>query len=279
MKGLIIKTISGEYSVKLENGEVVVCKPLGIFRHKKINPKIGDVVIVKDNVIIDIIKRKNELIRPNCANVDKVFIVTSVLEPSLNLNLLDRIICQVEYCNIESVLIFTKLDLVKENDLGSYYKIFDYYKSLGYKVYISSHDCDEIKKEIDNSICVVAGQSGVGKSTLINLFDNFNIKTDAISKALGRGKHTTRCSELLSVGSGYIADTPGFGTLDLEMDIVSLSQSFREFFQTKCRFNPCTHQNEPNCEVKNKVLNNEILKSRYDNYKLFVNEIINKKKY
>lgn len=273
MQGLIVKIISGDYIVKIDN-ELINCKPLGVFRHKKITPKVGDIVKVKDNTIIEINKRKNELIRPVVANIDKVFIVTSLVEPDLNLNLLDRIICQAEYSNIEIVLVFTKIDLV---DSTKFNNIFDYYKNLGYKIYLSPKDTEEIKKEINNCICVVAGQSGVGKSTLINLFDNFNIKTDAISKALGRGKHTTRCSELLSVGNGYIADTPGFGTVDLDMDLVSLSQTFKEFFDCKCKYNPCLHLNEPNCLVKEKVKNEEILKSRYDNYLSYVNEIKNKK--
>lgn len=273
MQGLIIKIISGDYIVKV-NEEFINCKPLGIFRHKKITPKVGDIVTVKDNTIIEIQKRKNELTRPVVANIDKVFIVTSLIEPNLNLNLLDRIICQAEYANIEIILIFTKVDLVDES---TFRYIFDYYQKIGYKVYLSNKDIDAIKKEIDNCVCVVAGQSGVGKSTLINLFDNFNIKTDEISKALGRGKHTTRCSELLKVGNGYIADTPGFGLVDLDMDLVSLSQSFVEFFDCKCKFNPCLHINEPHCVVKEKVENKEILKSRYDNFLTFVNEIKNKK--
>lgn len=273
MQGLIIKIISGDYFVKTDN-EIIKCKPLGIFRHKKITPKVGDNVIIEDNVITEIFKRKNELIRPVVANIDKVFIVTSLVEPDLNLNLLDRIICQAEYNNVEAVLVFTKVDLT---DVNKFEYVFNYYKSIGYRIYCAPTDYELIKKEIDNNICVVAGQSGVGKSTLINLFDNFNIKTDEISKALGRGKHTTRCSELLQVGSGYIADTPGFGTVDLEMDLVSLSQSFVEFFNCDCKYNPCLHINEPHCMVKQKVENKEILKSRYDNYLDFYNEIKNKK--
>ena len=273
MQGLIIKIISGDYFVNV-NDEVIKCKPLGVFRHKKITPKVGDIVEVEDNTITKIQDRKNELIRPVVANIDKVFIVTSLVEPDLNLNLLDRIICQAEYNNIEIVLVFTKVDLTDPN---KYNNIFEYYKSLDYKIYLAPTDYELIKKEIDNNVCVVAGQSGVGKSTLINLFDNFNIKTDEISKALGRGKHTTRCSELLKVESGYIADTPGFGMVDLDMDLVSLSQSFKEFFDCKCKFNPCLHLNEPHCSVKEKVQNNEILKSRYDNYLDFVEEIKKKK--
>jgi len=273
MQGLIIKIISGDYFVKV-NEEIIKCKPLGVFRHKKVTPKVGDIVEVEENTITKIQERKNELIRPVVANIDKVFIVTSLVEPDLNLNLLDRIICQAEYNNIEIVLVFTKVDLT---DANKYNNIFEYYKSLGYRIYLAPNDFELIKKEIDNNVCVVAGQSGVGKSTLINLFDNFNIKTDEISKALGRGKHTTRCSELLTVGNGYIADTPGFGMVDLDMDLVSLSQSFKEFFECKCKFNPCLHLNEPHCQVKEKIDNNEILKSRYDNYLDFVQEIKNKK--
>ena len=273
MQGLIIKIISGDYFVKV-NEETIKCKPLGVFRHKKVTPKVGDIVEVEDNTITKIKERKNELIRPVVANIDKVFIVTSLVEPDLNLNLLDRIICQAEYNNIEIILVFTKVDLTDPNKYNS---IFEYYKSLDYRIYLAPNDFEFIKQEINDNVCVVAGQSGVGKSTLINLFDNFNIKTDEISKALGRGKHTTRCSELLQVGSGYIADTPGFGMVDLDMDLVSLSQSFKEFFECKCKFNPCLHLNEPHCQVKEKVNNNEILKSRYDNYLDFVEEIKKKK--
>ena len=273
MQGLIIKIISGDYFVKTDK-EIIKCKPLGVFRHKKLTPKVGDIVFVNDNTIVEIKKRINELIRPVVANVDKVIIVTSLVEPDLNLHLLDRIICQAEYNNIEIILVFSKADLV---DINNYNHIFNYYKKIGYKVYLSPNDYELIKEEINDNVCVVAGQSGVGKSTLINLFDNFNIKTDEISKALGRGKHTTRCSELLQVGTGYIADTPGFGTVDLDMDVVTLSQTFIEFFECKCKFNPCTHLNEPHCSVKEKVENNEILKSRYENYLDFVKEIKNKK--
>lgn len=273
MKGIIVKIISGDYFVKI-NDELIKCKPLGVFRHNKISPKIGDNVIVENNIITKIEPRKNELIRPVVANVDKVFIVTSLIEPDLNLNLLDRILCQVEYNNIQAILIFTKADLV---DINKFNTIIEYYKTLDYKVYLSPNEYQLIKEEINNNICVVAGQSGVGKSTLINLFDEFNIKTDAISKSLGRGKHTTRCSELLPVNNGYIADTPGFGMVDLDMDLVSLSQTFKEFFECKCKYNTCLHLNEPSCQVKEKIKDGLILQSRYDNYLSFVEEIKKKK--
>ncbi len=272
-QGRIIKSMSGEYTIKLDK-EQIICKPLGIFRHKKITPKVGDIVIIEDKSIISINKRKNELIRPPVANIDKVFIVTSLIQPDLNLNLLDKLICEMEYLDVNIVLIFSKEDLI---DKSSFLDVTSYYENLGYPVYFTPHDVMEIKNEINNNICVVAGQSGVGKSTLINLFDQFFLKTDEISKSLGRGKHTTRHVELLPVGNGWIADTPGFGTLDLDMDIVTLSHSFREFFQRKCKFHGCTHINEPGCQVKEDVLNGKIRKSRYDNYLSFVQEIKNKK--
>ena len=269
MQGLIIKIISGDYFVKV-NEEIIKCKPLGVFRHKKVTPKVGDIVEVEENTITKIQERKNELIRPVVANIDKVFIVTSLVEPDLNLNLLDRIICQAEYNNIEIVLVFTKVDLT---DANKYNNIFEYYKSLGYRIYLAPNDFELIKKEIDNNVCVVAGQSGVGKSTLINLFDNFNIKTDEISKALGRGKHTTRHVELYSVFDGLVVDTPGFSALDLsDLTNIDIRDNMKEMFDNLdyCKYRDCMHIKEDNCYIKYLVDKNEIMKSRYDNYLSFL---------
>ena len=275
MEGLITKLISGEYTCLLSNGEERVCKPIGLFRLNKTSPKVGDKVVVEDNTITSLRIRKNELIRPSVANVDKAFIITSLVEPDLNLNLLDRLIASIEYNNIAPILLFSKVDLVK--NLSEYEHIFTYYKKIGYKVYLLPTEKDLIKEELKSSISVLVGQSGVGKSTMLNLFSNLNLKTEAISKALGRGKHTTRHTELLSVCGGYVADTPGFGSLDIEMDEVSLSHNFKEFFETKCRFNGCLHLDEPGCMVKEKVENGEILKSRYDNYLQLIKELRDKK--
>ena len=252
MEGLIIKSISGEYDC-LVNNEIITTKPLGIFRHKNISPKVGDKVIIEKGMISKILPRKNDLIRPFVANVSKA------------------LIANVEYNDIEAVLIFSKVDLVK--DFKEYENILSYYKNIGYKVYLLPSEAAMIKEEIQDNICVLAGQSGVGKSTFVNLLSNLNIKTDSISKALGRGKHTTRHTELLQIENGWIADTPGFCTLDLDMTEVDLSHSFKEFFETKCKFNGCLHLNEPGCNVKAKVENNEILKSRYENYLAFIKEI------
>ena len=272
--GLIIKSISGEYVVEVDGAEYT-CKPIGLFRYKKITPRVGDKCIIGyvDGawVIKDIKKRKNELVRPVVANIDKVIIVTSLTEPDLNLNLLDRLICQVEYSDIPIVLVFSKADLVNIDD---YKEIIEYYKSIGYKVYTTPSEVTKLKQEFNDCICVLAGQSGVGKSNLINNLDlGINLKTGEISNALGRGKHTTRHTELYRIGSGYLADTPGFGALDLEMDEATLSQTFKEFFKLRCKYNPCYHLAEPGCKIKEEVDNGHILKSRYDNYLLFLKEI------
>lgn len=284
-EGKIIKSISGEYTIETSDSKIV-CKPRGIFRYKGMTPKVGDNVLVNEETksILEIKPRKNDLIRPVIANVDKAFLVFSVKEPELNLNLLDRMLAIIEFNNIEPIIIFTKLDLLE--DAKYYNSIKEYYKKIGYKVYESSKEYlpTEVLPEIEGNLCVLAGQSGVGKSTLLNNFDSsLTLKTNEISKALGRGKHTTRHVELMAISCGYLADTPGFGTVDFtEMEVVDLSQSFREFFDLvkNCKFSQCLHINEPNCEVKRKVESGEILKSRYENYLLFAKEIATyKKKY
>jgi|SRR5690554_1067849 len=275
MQGVIIKSISGEYIVHTSEGNIVT-KPLGIFRHRNVSPKVGDNVIVEDRMITEILPRKNDLTRPNVANVDKIFILTSFTEPNLNLNLLDRLISISEWEHLKIILVFTKKDLVNLKDFA---RELEYYKKLSYPVYLMPGDEEGIKKEIENNICVVAGQSGVGKSTMINAIGkSLNIPTDEISKALGRGKHTTRHVEIHAVAGGWIADTPGFGISDLQMELVELSHTFIEFFNSNCRFSECLHIKEPGCEVKKKVESKEILQSRYDNYLNFVEEINNRKK-
>lgn len=275
-EALIIKSISGEYDCYFDDGSIKTCKPLGIFRLNKITPKVGDHVIVSEGKISRIMDRKNDFVRPVVANISKNFIVTSVVEPDLNLNLLDRLIAITEYNDIEGVLLFTKFDLVKDQELLlDLNKVVDYYKSIGYKAFKLPEESGKVIDEIGDNICVLSGQSGVGKSTFINAITELNLKTGEISKALGRGKHTTRHTELIRIGNGWVADTPGFGSIDFSMDEVSLSHSFVEFFKTKCKYNGCLHLNEPGCMVKEKVKSGEIKKSRYDNYQLFIKEIRN----
>lgn len=275
MNGLIIKSISGDYDCYLEDGSIITCKPLGIFRLNKITPKVGDYVKIENGKIASIEKRKNDFERPVVANIQKNFIVTSVVEPDLNLNLLDRLISITEYNGIEAILLFTKMDLVKTKEIKDKLDdIFNYYRNIGYKVYLLPDiDKEKVIKEINNNICVLSGQSGVGKSTFINDVTGLNIKTDEISKVLGRGKHTTRHTELIRINDGWIADTPGFGNIELKLDEVSLSHTFVEFFKCKCKYNGCLHLKEPGCLVLEKVEKGEILKSRYDNYLQFIKEI------
>ena len=288
MRGLIIKAISGEYTIIDQENKIHVAKPRGLFRFKEHAPKVGDWVEfdAKHKVIQKIAQRRNELNRPVIANVDKVFLVFSVREPDLNLRLLDRLLAIIEYMDIEIVIVFTKLDLLA--DRGDFDQINEYYRSIGYKTYLSGLNAipvKEIKAEIDGYISVLAGQSGAGKSTLLNALDpSFQLKTDVISRALGRGKHTTRHVELLRVEGGWIADTPGFGNIDFDIpDLLTLSHSFREFFahSDKCKFNRCLHLDEPGCAIKDMVADGVILHSRYQNYALFYREveIILKNKY
>lgn len=278
-KGLIIKSISGEYHIKTTEG-IFICKPRGVFRYKGLTPKVGDVVEFDDNNSIQKINpRKNDLIRPFVCNVDKAFLVFSVKEPELNLNLLDRLLAIMEYNDILPIIIFSKIDLLSDDEKEEYLNYKKYYQKIGYKIYETDNVTydDEILKEFKDSICFLAGQSGVGKSSFLNkINDELTLKTNEISKALGRGKHTTRHTEIYEVAGGYLADSPGFGIVEFnDMDLLSLSHAFKEFFEysSECKFSKCLHINEPKCEVKRRIENNEILKSRYDNYLLFFKEI------
>lgn len=282
-KGLIVKSISGEYTVDIGE-EYIICKPRGVFRYDGKTPKVGDKVEidVQTRTITNIFDRHNDLIRPFMSNIDKVFLVFSVVEPDLNLNLLDKMISIIEYQDIEINLVFSKLDLLKNKT--EYDTIKKYYQKIGYKVFESDNEnfLNDILQVIDNSVCAVTGQSGVGKSTIINNIEpSLNIKTAEISYALNRGKHTTRHIELIKVGNGYVADTPGFGIADFEdIDLLTLSHSFKEFYENSsfCKYPQCTHINEPRCKIKELVEKKEILKSRYDNYLLFANEVKEKQR-
>lgn len=270
MEGKIIKCISNDYTIKNNNGEYI-CKPRGLFRKNKITPLVGDNVIFDEvkKVILSIKERKNELIRPPISNVDIALIITSVESPKLNLNLLDKMISIVEYKKIKPIIIFSKIDLLE--DLNEIKKIVDYYKNIGYKVYFNN-DLENIKKIFKNKITVITGQSGVGKSTFLNsLSPKLELKTNEISKALGRGKHTTRTVQLYDLLGGLIADTPGFSSLDfINMSKQNIKDGFIEFSKYRCKYSDCMHINEEDCEIKKMVKLNNILESRYNNYKKFI---------
>ncbi len=290
-KGLVIRLIAGEYKVyDLDKKLIINAKPRGVMRIKSSAPKVGDYVdytLINENsgIIEKIEERRNDLIRPYISNIDQAFVIFSVKEPDLNLNLLDKFLVTLEYNNITPIIVFNKWDLLNNEEIKTTKEIISYYESIGYKTIITS--CNELvlndlKDYIKNKISVFTGQSGVGKSSLLNLIDpNLSIETNEISLALGRGKHTTRHVELLQIEDGWVADTPGFGTIDFEgMEKIDLAQNFIEFFKHSscCKYNGCLHINEPACKVKELVNENVILKSRYDNYLVFINDLGKDKK-
>ncbi len=271
--GRIIKQVSNDYTVEIDN-ELIVCKPRGKFRKMELSPLVGDFVVIDyDNkYILEIKKRKNELIRPKIANVDYALIVTSVQIPEFSSNLLDKLLVNIEYNNIEPIICFTKMDIIdesKQKEIGEY---IDYYRKIGYRVYINTDD--SLKDIFEGKVTVLTGQSGAGKSTLLNMLDrSLKLETNEVSIALGRGRHTTRHTELMSVRGGYIADTPGFSSLDFgQMTEADIRDNFIEFnkYRHNCEYADCMHVNEENCEIKKMVAENEILKSRYDNYLKFI---------
>lgn len=270
MEGKIIKIISNDYTV-LSNNSNYVCKSRGKFRNANITPLVGDEVVFDElnNYILEVKKRKNELLRPPVSNIDNALIITNV-KPTFNTNLLDKLLCIVEFNNIKPIICFTKLDLLNEEELNDIKKYMDYYKKIGYEVY-DNRNIVEIKKIFKNKITVLTGQSGAGKSTLLNKIDpKLNLKTDEISVALGRGKHTTRHVELLEIEDGLVADTPGFSSLDfIGMTNEDIRDNFIEFnlYKEGCKYRDCMHLNEDECGIKS---NPNIIKSRYDNYKNFV---------
>lgn len=270
MEGKIIRVLSNDYTV-LTDIDTYICKCRGKFRNQNITPLVGDNVIFddKNNYIMEIKSRKNELVRPPVSNIDQAVIITNV-KPEFNTNLLDKLLCIIEYNNIKPIICFTKLDLLNEFELIEIKEKIDYYKKIGYEVYDNS-ELDDIKKIFKNKTTVFTGQTGAGKSTLLNRIDStLDLKTDEISKALGRGKHTTRHVELLNICGGLVADTPGFSSLYFyNMKKTDIRDNFIEFnkYKEKCEYRDCMHLNEEKCGIKN---NENILDTRYNNYVNFV---------
>lgn len=274
MEGIIIKNQSNDYTVRTKKG-INICKPRGKFRLDNITPLVGDIVDIDDinNYILEIKPRKNSLIRPQIANVDIAIIVTSVKEPDFDSNLLDKLLTIISYNNITPVICLTKLDLLNDEELNKIKKISSYYQKIGYNV-VTNNDIKEIKKIIEHKIIVFAGQSGAGKSSLLNKLDrNLSLETNDISKALGRGKHTTRCVTLYNIDTALVADTPGFSSVDFrDMTKLDIRDNMKEMFDNldSCKYRDCMHIKEDDCEVRNLVEKGEILESRYNNYKTFI---------
>ncbi|QAS51053.1 ribosome small subunit-dependent GTPase A [Halobacillus litoralis] len=287
--GKIIKALSGFYYV-LHDGEIYQCRGRGNFRKKKVSPLVGDIVEFKaenhdEGYILSIENRKNEFVRPPIANVDQAMIVTSAIHPEFNALLLDRFLVLVEEKRIEPFIVISKMDQLDDHQTHLMESYKQLYEKIGYPVVLSAVDdtesMDQIQSHLANRTTVIAGQSGVGKSSLLNSIDpRLSIDTDEISVSLGRGKHTTRHVELYEISNGLVADTPGFSSLEFgELELEQLPECFPEFVavQNECKFRGCLHHKEPKCGVKAAVEANEIADNRYQHYLQFLDEIQNRK--
>ena len=272
MEGQIIKIVSDLHIVSY-NGKNYDCKCRGKFRKDKIIPKVGDYVIfdLGKKVIEEVLPRKNSFQRPSVANIDQAFLITSLRLPDFSLNLLDKLLVLMELHNVEPIICITKRDLLSTDELKKIDETLTYYKKLGYQV-IYNTDIDKIKKLLSNKTSVFTGQTGAGKSTLLNkLNPDWNLDTGEVSTALGRGRHTTRVVELFEIENGKVLDTPGFSALDFyEYSNEQIRNGFIEFKNYPCIYKDCMHTNEGECRVKIAVNDNNIMKSRYENYLKFI---------
>ncbi|MDG5470243.1 ribosome small subunit-dependent GTPase A [Jeotgalibacillus sp. ET6] len=287
--GKIMKALSGFYYVKDED-RVVQCRGRGVFRKQKITPLVGDYVTYQaendqEGYVTEIEKRKNELVRPPIANVDQAVLVFSAIEPSFSTSLLDRFLVLVESHQITPIICISKMDLLSSDQTKEIEQYAKEYENIGYIVLRSSakweDGLDTLIPYLEDKISVFAGQSGVGKSSILNaLRPDLDIKTDQISSSLGRGKHTTRHVELLSIGTGLVADTPGFSALEFsELELEELPFCFPEMvhYGEQCKFRGCLHMNEPKCAVKSAVEEKNIPEYRYHHYQQFYEEIKSRK--
>lgn len=289
-EGRIVKALSGFYYVHNEDG-MFQCRGRGVFRNQNIKPLVGDFVHFEaenrtDGYILDIYKRENEMIRPPIANINQAILVFSALEPDFSPLLLNRFLVHIEAHYIEPIICISKVDLLDEAKQRKIEQYKKDYEKIGYTVIMTSIETkagmETLIPYLKDKVTVIAGQSGVGKSSLLNtLHPDLDIETNAISTHLGRGKHTTRHVELLAVGEGLVADTPGFSSLDfIGIEAEDLSLYFPEMKERMgaCKFRGCTHTSEPKCAVKAAVETEEILKYRYEHYLQFLEEIKSQKR-
>ncbi len=292
MQGRIIKGIAGFYYVNVVKSGLYECKAKGIFRKEKLKPLIGDVVEIdildeteKKGNIIEILERKNELIRPAVANIDQALVVFAVAKPKPHFNLLDRFLIMMESKGIPVILCFNKKDIAGEREMK---EIKDIYEKCGYRIVFTSvhegENTDTLKELLHGKTTAIAGPSGVGKSSLINIFQpDARMETGSISEKIERGKHTTRHSELIEIEENtYIMDTPGFSSLYTnEFEKEELKYYFTEFaeYEGQCRFLGCDHVHEPDCAVKEAVAEGNIHKIRYENYLEMYHELKEKRRY
>ncbi len=290
MVGKIVKGVAGDYTVVSENGKKFVCRAKGIFRKNKISPLIGDNVEFEalndeEGNIIKILERKNSLIRPACANVDQVMVVFAAASPEPNLNLLDRFLIMMQKQSVSAVLCFNKKDIADNERLRS---LAENYEASGMKIVfasiLKSEGIEEIRELLKGKTTILAGPSGVGKSSMVNILaPNEIMEVGDLSEKIARGKQTTRHTELVEIGTDtFLCDSPGFSSLYLEdIDYRDLKNFYPEFdeYSGGCRFLTCNHINEPDCAVKAAVQEGKIGASRYENYCLLFNELKQKKGY
>ncbi len=288
-EGKIIKALSGFYYV-LYDDRFIQCRGRGVFRKNKITPLVGDEVVFQaendqEGYILKVKERKNELQRPPIANVDQAILVFSAVEPDFSPALLDRFLVLVEFNQIEPLICITKMDLAEDEQKERISTYAKDYMTAGYEVILTSSETeagiDQLHPHLENKISVFAGQSGVGKSSLLNVLSpNLDLKTNNISTHLGRGRHTTRHVELMKIGNGLVADTPGFSSLEFtNIEAEELTHCFPELLQAseQCKFRGCLHLKEPKCAVKAKVETGEIPAYRYEHYVDFLQEIKDRK--
>ena len=292
MTGKIIKGIAGFYYVNNGENKVYQCKAKGVFRNRKIKPLVGDDVEFSvldeetmEGNIDEILPRKNELIRPAAANVDQALVLFALTHPAPNLNLLDRFLVMMSMEDIPVKLCFNKQDLGDEVLMDQYRSI---YEAAGYPVYfISAREetgIEQVRSLLRGKTTVLAGPSGVGKSSLTNsLQEEVEMETGEISRKLKRGKHTTRHAQIIPVAQDtFLVDTPGFSSLYIEnMEEQELKDYFPEFrrYEGRCRFQGCRHIHEPGCAVKEALENNEISRLRYEDYLELHQELKEKRRY
>lgn len=277
-----MKSTAGFYYVRSEDGEITECRARGVFRKQKLTPLVGDKVTIetdgKNGTVTEIYERRNSLIRPPVANIDKLIIISSVTEPVPNLPILDKLTAIAADKNIEPVVVFSKADL------GDAAPLVEIYKKSGIESFAVSSKTGEgienFRHIFDSSVCVLTGNTGVGKSSALNAINpDLDLATAHISNKLGRGRHTTRTVELYEMFGGYIADTPGFSSLDFENSEIIIKENlpfcFPEFedYIGQCKFVSCAHIGEKGCRICQAVADGDIQQSRYDSYRLMYDEV------
>ncbi len=292
MKGKIVKGIAGFYYVHVVDYGLYECKAKGIFRKRKIKPLIGDNVQIdvidekeKTGNIVEILPRENELIRPAVSNIDQAMVIFAAAEPNPNFNLLDRFLLLMGKQGVPVIICFNKRDIVKQKELDLLYHT---YEKCGYEILFTStyteEGIEQVKEQLKGKTTVLAGPSGVGKSSMMNLLQpKANMETGEVSEKIKRGRHTTRHSEIIHIeGNTYVMDTPGFSSIWIDQfEKEELKDYFTEFleFEPECKFKGCVHINEPICGVKRALEEGKISKIRYENYVNLYEELKEKRKY